>query len=323
MKYLLKTKLLIISCFHNRVAEVENSVDSVVSQLTPEMHFVVVDDGSTDGTSEALDQWENRDGKNVTVIHQKNMGFVNSLIYHINNIDCEYIAIHGAGDISYEGRFSKQIVLLDFDKKLGVVSSRVNNINSYDNAKTITGSAFSGNAEKILLKQNIINHGAVCFRKDIYLKAGGYRSFFEFAQDRDLWCRMSHFCEFRVIDDILYERVSNAKNSVSGSPEKRIRQKLLSNLASFCHDMRLKGKSDPLKQYGYFSIYMLSKDKKLEREIFMLALSAIKHKKRESFSIYFDAHEKISSLSISKLLLVLLNKMLPTRYWQSGNGKIK
>ena len=73
------TKVLIVSVYYNREDLVDDSVRSVVSQLEPGMHLMLVDDGSSDNTLERLKAWA---ADNVTVLTHPNMGFVRSVRAH-------------------------------------------------------------------------------------------------------------------------------------------------------------------------------------------------------------------------------------------------
>ena len=59
---------------------------------------------------------------------------------------------------------------------------------------------------KMTENSNPFTHGEVMFRRDIYKKVGGYRPFFKFAQDRDLWLRMAIQCH--------HDRVQNRKDLI-------------------------------------------------------------------------------------------------------------
>lgn len=48
-------------------------MESVTSQTYKNLEIILVDDGSTDGSGEACDEWREKDSR-VSVIHQKNMG---------------------------------------------------------------------------------------------------------------------------------------------------------------------------------------------------------------------------------------------------------
>lgn len=65
-------KFSIIIPVYNVVAELPRTIDSLRSQIYRDFEIVLIDDGSTDGSSELVDSYANI----ATVIHQTNMGVV-------------------------------------------------------------------------------------------------------------------------------------------------------------------------------------------------------------------------------------------------------
>lgn len=273
----MSAKVAIISVFYNRADKVDASVGSVVDQLAPGMRLILVDDGSTDGTLNALTRYE---AGNVEVVHHPNMGFTPSISRAIQESRSELIAIHGSGDLSLPGRFIKQVQVFDQNPRIGIVGcrSRTQRLNRKNVATKDFGRPYQGNIEEKLLKRNLFNHGEVMFRRSAYDKAGGYRTFFRFAQDRDLWCRMSHHCQAMILPDILYARIEGESNSVSGSPEKVLLQAALSDFAVYCHKERLEGNPDPLDRFGDAGALVRPRSPRLAKKYMKLAK---KYKKME------------------------------------------
>lgn len=68
-----KIDISVIIPIYNYRDIIESCIDSVLNQQTKyTFELILVDDGSTDGAAEIVDQYQNR--KNVKVIHQKNAG---------------------------------------------------------------------------------------------------------------------------------------------------------------------------------------------------------------------------------------------------------
>src|SRR5690606_37482101 len=155
----------------------------------------------------------------------------------------DYIAIHGSGDLSLPNRFRRQSAVLDQRPEVGVVGCY--SLCVYSNGEMPSyreGKSFSGDACRYMLSGNLFHQGEVMMRRACYEQVGGYRDFFKFAQDRDLFCRMSQVTHFHVVEEVLYTKYVGVPGSVSGTPEKVILQRFLSDFACFCHRERLAGK---------------------------------------------------------------------------------
>ncbi|MDZ7835004.1 MAG: hypothetical protein U5K84_06360 [Alkalibacterium sp.] len=103
-----------------------------------------------------------------------------------------------------------------------------------------------------LLSSNLFTHGEVMYRKSLYEKIGGYREFFMFTQDYDLWLRMSINTSFQIVEEVLYRRYV-LDDGVSGSLEKQTLQRYFGEMARQGIESKLRGEKDLVDQYGYYA----------------------------------------------------------------------
>ncbi len=220
-------KVTIISGYYNREDFVDESIKSLLNQTYKNYDIIIFDDSSTDNTHRNLLKHES---PNLKIIrHKNNIGFVKGLINTINSTDSEYIAIHGSGDISLPDRIAKQVDILDNDKNCMIVGSHYCNIDLLNNTqKIVKGKQYYNKNE--LLKKNPLSHGEVMYRKKNYEKVGGYKDFFKFSQDYDLWLRMCKYGYVYIVQELLYKRIIQ-RDGVSYEPKKLIQQKKYSYLA--------------------------------------------------------------------------------------------
>lgn len=294
---------VIISVHFNRENVVKKSIESVVNQLSESELLLLIDDGSTDNTLIELNKFSS---ENVQVISWENRGFTQSVIDAIQLYNSKYVAIHGAGDVSLKGRFKEQAKILSENMQVVVVGAYHKNINMRVNIEFISKNKIHGLARNQILSENPFSHSEVMFRRDAYIKAGGYRTTFTFAQDRDLWCRMSFFGEFYIVEKVLVERFHAVSDSVSGNYLKLLHQRYLSDFALHCHRLRLK--------YGYEADYNIEFQKLLykpsfnvQKELFFISLKLIKRKKYKEFIEY---KRKISKHFIFNITYKILSPIL-------------
>jgi hypothetical protein len=102
-------------------------------------------------------------------------------------------------------------------------------------------SILSEKDEKLVVIDGPTHHGSVMFRKEAYLKAGGYRTAFYYAQDWDLWFRLAALGTFAMVEQCLY-RARIAPGSISTS--NRYRQVTYARLSHKAISLRLYGHSD-------------------------------------------------------------------------------
>lgn len=239
----MNSKVTAISVFYNRAELVAESVASLLDQTYSNYEVVLVDDGSTDGTLEELEKFAD---PRVRILHHGNMGFVRSVRRAIEESEGEFIAIHGSGDVSYRERIQKQAEYLERHPDVGLVSSHSEKIGLVTGKRVV---AQPRNEELNLIEDSPLGHGEVMYRRDAYEKAGGYRAFFTYSQDYDLFLRMSEFTGIHIIQEVLYRKFSQP-DGVSGVPHKRYLQCFYNEMAKDCAKARLSGEGDLVERFG-------------------------------------------------------------------------
>lgn len=268
-----KAKLQIVSVWYNRENYVAESISSVVEQLTTDMILTLVDDGSTDGTLAELQKFSKY--SNVEIVDKPNSGFVTSIKLAISARDSNYIAIHGAGDISLPNRFNLQLELLESTKSV-VCGCRFKNSNS---TKLYGKKIANVNYSKKIIKSNPFSHGEVMFCRDAYNQVGGYRTFFKYAQDRDLWCRLSTVGNFVSVDQHLYTRSANMENNVSNDIIKIIEQRYYSSFALYLHKVAISNECYDYLDIDAVDALMFSSRGDIRRELIKHYFISIKNNK--------------------------------------------
>lgn len=250
----------IISGYHNREDSLDDSIQSLIGQTYKNIEIIIFDDHSTDKTYDKLVAITSTDKRIRLVRNAENKGFVRSLIEAVQSAKGEYIAIHGSGDFSYPTRIEKQVTVLNNYPNIGVVGTFVENITVTDIGENsvLMENRINGNATEILKIKNIFTHGEVMFRKQLHDEVGGYRNFFKFAQDYDLWSRLSVKCDFYNIPEVLYKRYLRS-DGATVDPEKRLYQALLTELIHQNFKYIKSNKPDLVDKFGQDAFLRLDK----------------------------------------------------------------
>jgi hypothetical protein len=228
---------------YNGAAHLAAAVDSILTQEGVDLEFVVVDDGSTDGTAALLQAYERRDPR-VRVIRQENAGLTAALIRGCDEARGIFIARQDADDVSLPGRLAKQADRLSKDASCSFVTCWVNVVGpSGERLKRIecptdTAEPSQSMAEKM---PRVPCHGSVVFRSEAYRRAGGYRRVFYFAQDCDLWLRLAGDGRLACVGEPLYEFRTHL---ASISSTRRTLQAGFAQLAKDCHRARQRGEPE-------------------------------------------------------------------------------
>jgi hypothetical protein len=168
------------------------AIESVLSQTFHNFEFLIVDDGSTDGSSRLIQSFA--DPRIRLVNNSTNIGLTKSLNRGLRLARGSLIARHDADDISHSTRLAKQVACLDEHPEIALVGTQFRVIDELGRVIQEIGdyraqSQFA--LEWQLLLGNPFTHSTVMFRNDIVLNAlGGYDEGFEYNQDFELWSRL-------------------------------------------------------------------------------------------------------------------------------------
>lgn len=164
------------------------AVDSILAQTFTDFELLAVDDGSTDGTIDILESYSD---PRVSIVRLDHGGIVTALNHGVAAASGEWIARQDADDVSYAKRFALQMEAVGANSRAVLCHTDVALIGR-DAAGTKAAHLPRTKAMLALrlCSQNPIVHSTVFFRKDAFLRAGGYIAQERHAEDFALWGRM-------------------------------------------------------------------------------------------------------------------------------------
>ncbi len=201
----------VVMSVYNGAIHLKDTCESVLSQEGVNLEFIIVNDGSTDTSGEILRQYASHDSR-VIVIENHNQGLTLSLIQGCLKARGRYIARQDVGDTSQAERLRLQQAALDQFPQTSFVSSWTTYVGpDWEHLFTVKSAGKAKEPTNILpvtpdnkFIDGPTHHGSVMFRRDAYLKIGGYRGEFYFAQDFDLWLRLAEIGMFQILEMPLY-----------------------------------------------------------------------------------------------------------------------
>ncbi|HEU0119607.1 MAG TPA: glycosyltransferase, partial [Bryobacteraceae bacterium] len=205
--------------------------------------FIIIDDGSTDGSRLLLAEYAKKDER-VNVFHQTNRGLVSSLNRGAHLSRGTYIARMDADDIALPDRLERQVSYLEKHSNTVVLGGAVEMIDEV--GQTIRypqrpSSYMEVDAE--LLDRNVIWHPTVIMRRDMFMSSGGYRNVLA-AEDYDLWLRLVERHRLENLPHIVLKYRVHSEQTT----EKRSIQMTISDLSARAAAFsRRNGLADPLQ----------------------------------------------------------------------------
>jgi glycosyltransferase involved in cell wall biosynthesis len=173
---------------------------SLEHQSLDRLQAVLVDDGSCDGTAEALDRWavtwSRRPGRQAEVLHLEPTGLVGALEAGRSRCTAPLIARMDGDDIAHPRRLELQAALLAARPEVDVVSCRVR-LFPRDRLGTgfvlyeqwLDGLAGHDDVWRERFVESPVVHPSVMLRRSALERAGGWRDM-GWPEDYDLWLRL-------------------------------------------------------------------------------------------------------------------------------------
>ena len=177
------------------------AVESVLAQALADFELIIIDDGSTDNGPALLESFAKKDAR-IRLFSQPNRGVTASLNRALAKARGKYLARMDSDDICVESRFALQAAALEAAPELGVLGGAALLIN--ERGEAIAKQTYPRLRDKErLLRGSLLCHPAVMGRAELFRAAGGYREYYKYCEDYDLWLRLSRLTEIDNLPDTL------------------------------------------------------------------------------------------------------------------------
>lgn len=218
------------------------AMESVLAQTFADFEFVIVDDGSTDGSPDILARYAKQDAR-VRIFRQQNVGRAESLNRAIGHSTGDLLARMDADDISLPERIEKQFRFLSEHPAVGLLAGGVELITTDRRTIQVACPPLTDEGIRSLMAEGNPIYPLVMMRRSAVMAAGGYRKALCDADDYDLYIRIGEHSEFAALPDtILRYRIHPDQISLR-KPEHQVECALAARAAA---ERRRKGETDPL-----------------------------------------------------------------------------
>jgi len=221
---------------YNRGRVIKEAIDSVLAQDYTEFELIVVDDGSTDHTSDVLDSYRNV----IKVLSQKNRGVSAARNRGIAEASGKFIAFLDSDDLWLPHKLSTQVEF--FNKTPDALICQTEEVwirnglrvNPKKRHKKPSGMIF-----KLSLELCLVSPSAVMIKRSLFDRVGEFDETLPACEDYDLWLRISSRFPIYLIDTPLIIKRGGHDDQLSSRAgldkfrikaiEKIIKSKLLSD----------------------------------------------------------------------------------------------
>lgn len=193
----------VITPAYNRVAFIREAVESVLNQSYPHIEYIVVDDGSEDGTFGILKEYEAA-GKLTLLTHENrcNRGQSAALNVGLRAASGDYIVILDSDDLLHLNKINCQAEFLENHPEIGMVYGQAMAI-SEDGRELFPiphdSHVEPGDPNRLLLDCYMALPGGAMVRKRVFDQAGFFDEAFRASQDHDMVVRIAEAAPFAFL----------------------------------------------------------------------------------------------------------------------------
>jgi len=190
--------------YFNNAATLADAIRSVLSQSFQEWELLLLDDGSTDGSSDIAKSVKDprvrtfSDGVNRGLVHRLNQ---------IAQLACgKYLARMDGDDLMHPERLAKQAQYLESHPDVDLVDTAMYSMDQAGNPVGIRGMSPLHTEMDRVLEHGMMIHATVVGRRD-WFRNNPYDPHYVRAEDHELWCRTCQFSKFgRVMEPLYFVR---------------------------------------------------------------------------------------------------------------------
>ena len=210
--------LSVVMPARNALPFLDSSIESVLAQTFGDFELVIRDDGSTDGTAEALRAWAARD-RRIRLTEGPQLGLAESANWVVRAARAPLIARMDADDVARPDRLERQVELMRGAPDVVLTASLCDTIDG--DGRRVRGVDFWRITRRSCFAP--FPHTSVTFRREAFDAIGGYRSQCEFWEDLDFFLRMAERGRIAVIaDDLVSHRQSRVSSRQVPADQDRI-----------------------------------------------------------------------------------------------------
>ena len=207
----MSTKASVFMPVYNAGEYLKVAIESILNQDFKDFEFVIVNDGSTDGSLDIIKSYS--DTRIRLIDNPKNLGLIGSLNIGMEQCKGEYIVRMDQDDISLPQRLSKQISFMDENPEYGLIGSWFEDFGENIESRIVKYSSDDAHIRLRHLYQTHISHPTAVMRTAV-IKQHNIRFDPEFVhgEDYNCWVTFSEHCKLSNFPEVLVRKRDHPSN---------------------------------------------------------------------------------------------------------------
>ncbi len=198
-------KISVLMPVYNGERFLREAVESILNQTYRDFEFLIINDGSTDGSAEIIESY--KDPRIRLVHNERNIKLIGTLNKGLELAHGQYIARMDCDDVSLPERLSRQVSFMDANPDIGICGTWIKGIGDIKG----TRQRYPVDPEVIkcrLLFECVLAHPSVMMRREMMIRNNlRYDDDYSHAEDIQLWQRASRtFLVSNIAEELVLYR---------------------------------------------------------------------------------------------------------------------
>ena len=196
---------------YNRVDTIARAVESVLRQSYEAKEIIVVDDGSSDATSEVVKRYDG-----VLLLRQKNMGVSAARNNGVMMSSSKWIAFLDSDDTWHKEKLAKQVAFhkQNITCKASYTDEEWRKNDLHVNVPKRFKKPKNDMLYERMLEDCVVAASSLLIEKSLFESLGGFDESFAVCEDYDFYLRLLHVSEISLIDEKLITKHAGAENQL-------------------------------------------------------------------------------------------------------------
>lgn len=230
---------VLIGCWNN-APTLRAAIDSILDQTLTDLELIVVDDGSTDATSDIVRDMQRAEPR-LRYMPLAHMGISRSLNHGLAAAGGEFVAFQDADDWSLPQRLERELKAIEARAEVAVVGCRMREVDPAGRDLTPRTAFAAGDVNEVLLRFNPIPNSSAMVRRNAALAVGGFDPRYRYAMDYDLWLRLAERNVITTLDELLAVRLMGATNVAARKERAQTAEAIRARLGAMRRRRSLRG----------------------------------------------------------------------------------
>lgn len=238
----------VVMAVYNTEKYLAQAVESILNQTFGNFEFIIIDDGSTDGSLKILEAYAAKD-KRICLISRENQGISRTRNELLAKAKGEFLAVMDSDDIALPERLARQVEFLEHNRDVvGVGCAR----EVIDEKGRLLICAEEPEDNDRIQQSMLAGFCSICnpsamIRRSSLIEVGGYDEALAPSEDLDLWLRLGEVGKLANLKDkLLKYRIHNKSASEQSQTLQRTNAQIACERAWQRRGMKdaLSGRSD-------------------------------------------------------------------------------